>query len=202
MAEVIKVYFDFKSPYSYLAVDPALALTNDYDVSLRWIPFSIPVPDMAERDKYGVRRVRYLYRDARRWGNRRGGLTIKGPRKIYDSRPALIGSLFAERHGFHADYLREVFRRFFERALEIDEPQAVATVLGEVGGAPGLATDFHAFACGPGAALFEQGMEEADADEVFGVPTFVVRDELFWGQDRIPMLGWHLEQWGLRRQPR
>ncbi|MCH9671327.1 MAG: DsbA family protein [Gammaproteobacteria bacterium] len=196
MTEIIKVYFDVKSPYSYLAVEPLLSLENDYDVLLRWIPFSIPVPDMSERDKYGVRRVRYLYKDARRWANRRGGMTIKGPRKIYDSTPALMGALFADREGYLVEYLRAAFAGFFNRALEIDQPEAVAEVIASVGGD---STAYHAFVSRDGAAAMEAGMSEADEDEVFGVPAFVLRGELFWGQDRIPMLAWRLEEYGAMR---
>ena len=31
---------------------------------------------------------------------------------------------------------------------------------------------------------------------VFGAPSFKVGDELFWGQDRLDMLAWHLDQIG------
>jgi 2-hydroxychromene-2-carboxylate isomerase len=40
---------------------------------------------------------------------------------------------------------------------------------------------------------------EADADRVFGVPTFVVGDELFWGYDRVDWVIRKLDAMGLRR---
>ncbi len=35
---------------------------------------------------------------------------------------------------------------------------------------------------------FDQGIQEAHSDGIFGVPIFVYRGELFGGQDRIPLL--------------
>lgn len=37
--------------------------------------------------------------DARRAANARDGRIIKGPLKIFDTTPALIGGLYAEKHG-------------------------------------------------------------------------------------------------------
>ena len=34
--------------------------------------------------------------------------------------------------------------------------------------------------------------EQAIAANVFGAPTFIVDGEVFWGQDRLDMLDWHL----------
>ena len=39
--------------------------------------------------------------------------------------------------------------------------------------------------------------EEAHQDNVFGVPIFVLRDELFWGHDRIPLLEERLTEYAL-----
>ena len=40
---------------------------------------------------------------------------------------------------------------------------------------------------------------EADRDEVFGVPTFIVDSEPFWGEDRIEWVIRKLDALGLRR---
>ena len=65
--------------------------------------------------------------DARRWANRRGGFRIMGPLKVYDSTPALIGGLFADARGLLPRRTpTRVYPRFFERTLEIDQPDEVA----------------------------------------------------------------------------
>ena len=97
MAEELKLYFDYKSPFAYLAMEPALALHERFKVALRCIPFSLRIKGKGERSVYSEWKVRYSYMDARRHANLRGGFPIRGPRKVYDSSPALIGGLFAQR---------------------------------------------------------------------------------------------------------
>ena len=91
----LKLYFDYKSPFAYLAVEPALDLERRYRVQLRWIPYLLRIKGTGERSVYSEWKVRYSYLDARRWANRRGGFPIRGPRKVYDSRPALVGACVA-----------------------------------------------------------------------------------------------------------
>src|SRR5688572_13367888 len=198
MMEEVKLYFDFKSPFAFLAKDPALGLSRDFDVSVRWIPFILRIKGKGERSRYSEYKAKYSYLDARRWANRRGGFPIKGPLKIYDSVPSLIGGLFAMKRGFFPEYAGEVYSRFFDRRLEIDQPLAIADLVSELGHDK---SDFLQYLAGAGAAEFEMCQEEAAADQVFGVPLFYFRGEPFWGHDRIPLLEERLTEAGLARPP-
>jgi 2-hydroxychromene-2-carboxylate isomerase len=135
--------------------------------------------------------------DARRWANKRGGFMIKGPPKIYDSRPALIGGLFAQRQGNLRRYSDLVFEGFFARTLEIDRAEQVAAVVEKLGLSP---EEYRRFLEGDGARELDACLSEADADQVFGVPTFVFRGELFWGYDRLPLLEERLMAAGLAKR--
>ena len=194
--EEVKLYFDYKSPFTYLAKDPAFALPERYAVTVRWIPFVLRIKGKGERSIYSEHKARYSYMDARRWANRRGGFRIMGPLKVYDSTPALIGGLFALREGFFRPYSDVVFRRFFERALEIDRAEAIAGVIDEVGGS---GAGYLAYRDREGARAFDACQEEAATDHVFGVPIFLFRGEPFWGHDRMPLLEERLDEAGLRR---
>jgi 2-hydroxychromene-2-carboxylate isomerase len=194
--EEVKLYFDFKSPFAFLAKDPAFALAERYAVSVRWIPFILRIKGKGERSVYSEYKAKYSYLDARRWANRRGGFPIKGPLKVYDSVPSLIGGLFARKHGFFRGYAGEVYSRFFDRRIEIDQPLAIADLIAELGHDRAAFLQFHA---GAGAAEFEMCQEEAAADHVFGVPLFYFRGEPFWGHDRIPLLEERLFEAGLAR---
>jgi 2-hydroxychromene-2-carboxylate isomerase len=194
--EEVKLYFDYKSPFAYLAKDPAFALPERYAIALRWIPFVLRIKGKGERSIYSEHKARYSYFDARRWANKRGGFKIMGPLKVYDSTPALVGGLFAQREGFFRPYTDAVYRRFFERALEIDQPPAVAAVIDELGGSGAAYLDYLA---GDGARAFEACQAEAADDHIFGVPLFVFRGEPFWGHDRMPLLEERLAEAGLRR---
>jgi 2-hydroxychromene-2-carboxylate isomerase len=194
--EPLKLYFDYKSPFAYLAKDPAFELPIGYRVDVRWIPFLLRIKGKGERSSYSEYKAQYSYMDARRWANRRGGFPIKGPLKVYNSEPALIGGLYAMHHGFFRAYTDVVYARFFQRELEIDVPDEIAKVVGGLGGS---GSDYLAYMNDEGAAAFRAAMDEAAADRIFGVPTFVLRGELFWGHDRMPLLAERLGALGLQR---
>jgi 2-hydroxychromene-2-carboxylate isomerase len=194
--EPLKLYFDYKSPFAYLASQLVWELPERYDVSLRWIPYLLRLKGPGQRSIYSDWKAQYSYADARRFANRRGGFKIMGPRKIYDSAPALIGGLFAQREGFFRPYTEEVYRRFFERRLEIDQPEEIAQLVGELGGS---AAAFAHYLAGEGAAALERAVSEGHEDHVFGVPLFLLRGEQFWGNDRMALLEQRLTEYGLRR---
>jgi 2-hydroxychromene-2-carboxylate isomerase len=197
-AEELKLYYDTKSPFTYLAMEPAFALPERFAVRLRLLPFVLRIKGPGQRSVYSDWKAKYSYLDARRFANQRGGFKIMGPKKIYDSTPSLIGGLFAEREGFLREYLMETFRRFFERRLEIDVPDEVAALVAELRG-PATEDAYRAFLAGDGPKQLDACIEEGHADHVFGVPIFVLRGELFWGNDRIPVLEERLAEYGLGR---
>jgi 2-hydroxychromene-2-carboxylate isomerase len=192
----LKLYFDYKSPFAYLAAAPAFELPERYAVTLRWIPFLLRLKGPGQRSVYSDWKAQYSYMDARRWANKRGGFPIRGPRKIYDSTAALIGGLFAQRQHFFRPYTDEVYARFFRRELEIDQPEQIAALIDALGHS---ADAYRAYQAGDGSAALDACIAEAHADQIFGVPIFVFRGERFWGHDRIGLLEERLTEHGLRR---
>ena len=182
---IVTVYSDYKSPFAFLAKDLALALERELGITLRWLPYTLDLSatfDVEGRaQQRATSRARYIYRDARRFGKPRG-LTILGPQKVYDGRIAQIGMLYAQRHDVFRRYHDLAFERFFQRALDPDDPSQVEQVLAEAGADTG---DFAAFVDGDGGGEHDRIQEEAEDHGVFGVPTFFVGDQMFWGQDRI-----------------
>jgi len=190
---LVKAYFDYKSPYAYLAFEPALKLIPEYGIELRWMPYLLRIKGKGERSVYSEWKVRYSYQDARRLANRRGGFLIRGPRKVYDSTASLLGGLYAAEHDAFVTYSREAFARFFEHRLEIDDMEDVTALIQELG------FDGHAFAefaTTRGAKLLGDAIKSGEEDHVFGVPTFVFEGEQFWGGDRIWLLKERLEAHG------
>ena len=157
-------------------------------MELEWLPYTLRVAEfmgtVEERTPHFWRKVRYAYMDARRYANAQG-LTMKGPRRIYDAFYSSVGMLFAQRHGIFRPYHETVFRRFWSHDLEIDDLAAIADVIASVGGSPEA---FRAYVAGPARAEHDGIIEEAETLGVFGVPTMVFNGELFWGGDRIDML--------------
>jgi 2-hydroxychromene-2-carboxylate isomerase len=189
------MYSDYKSPYAYLAFDPGFELERKFNVRVRWRPFQLRIKGKGERSVYSEYKVKYSYLDARRWANLRpGGLILKGPLKIYDTAPALIGGLFADKHGRLVEYSRTVFERFFRRELEVDQPDAVAGAIAEMGLSE---AEYLKYLAGDGMPEYEAAQAEAAEDHVFGVPMFIFKGEPFWGHDRIGLLERRLAEAGL-----
>ncbi len=193
--EEVKLYFDYKSPFAYLASGPAFELDRRFQVRVRWIPIQLRIKGPGARSIRSDRKARYSYLDARRFAAPRG-IVIKGPKKIYDTEPALIGALLAQREGCFPRYTAEAYRRFFLRELEVDQPAAIAALLGELGVAPAT---YDGYLHGEGRAAYAACEREAEDDHVFGVPIFLFRGEPFWGHDRLPQLEARLADAGLAR---
>lgn len=193
-AKEVTVYIDYKSPYAYLAKDPSWELERDFDVRLKWLPYTLDIPSflgsVEQRNDHQWRRVRYSYMDARRLANRRG-LTVRGPQKIFDSSIAAIGMLFAERAGVFRKYNDLMFERFWKRELDIEDPAVVAGVIEESGA---KAAGFSDFLTGDGRREHDRIKSEAEALGIFGVPSYVIDGEIFWGGDRLWMVREKLER--------
>jgi 2-hydroxychromene-2-carboxylate isomerase len=194
----ITVYSDYKSPYAYLAKDLAYELERDFPVRLDWLPYVLDIPSFlgsAQVDEAGQvieearnahqwRRVRYSYMDCRRQANKRG-LVIRGPQKIWDSTLAACGMLWAK-HQSDAVFRRYhdiVFERFWKRELDIEDPEALGAVLVEAGADT---AGFRAYAQDEGRREVDEICRAAEAKGVFGVPSFIVDGELFWGREHLP----------------
>ena len=195
-------YFDYKSPYAYLAQQETLELGERADVTLELVPYTLDIPAFLgraevdadgrvlvdERNAHQWRRVRYVYMDCRREARRRG-LVIRGPRKVYDSRIAHLGFLYAQRHGDPLPFHLDVFTRFWRHELDLEDASAITNALQRNGIAP---AGFAAFLTGGGPDELERLRLEAESQGVFGVPSYRVGDQLYWGNERLDRVREHL----------
>jgi 2-hydroxychromene-2-carboxylate isomerase len=193
----ITAYTDYKSPYAYLAKDLTYALERDLAVHVEWLPYVLDIPSYLgsarvdaegrvleeNRNAHQWRRVRYSYMDCRRQARKRG-LVIRGPQKIWDSTLAAAGMLFAKQAGDAVlrRYHDSVFERFWKRELNIEDAAVIGSILAEAG------ADTALFARQAPALRNEVSAISRAAEErgVFGVPSFIVDGELFWGSEHLP----------------
>jgi len=194
----VMVYIDYKSPYAYLAKDPAYELARDFPVRLDWLPYRLDIPSFLgsarldergrvieeSRNAHQWRRVKYSYMDCRRQARKRG-LVIRGTQKIWDSSLALIGMLYAKQQddAVLRRYHDMTFERFWKRELDIEDPAVVTAVLAEAGADM---TGLSAYLAGAGHAELDRVCREAEEKGVFGVPSFIVDGEIFWGREHLP----------------
>jgi 2-hydroxychromene-2-carboxylate isomerase len=194
----VTVYTDYKSPYAYLAKDPAYGLERDFGVRLDWLPYVLDIPSFLgsarldeagnvideSRNAHQWRRVKYSYMDCRRQAKKRG-LTIRGTIKIWDTVLASAGMLYAKRQGndVFRGYHDRVSERFWKRELDIEDIAMVTAMLAEAGADT---AGFAAYAAEEGPAEVHRVCRAAEAAGVFGVPTFVIDGEQFWGSEHLP----------------
>ena len=202
MTKTVIAYTDYKSPYAYLAKNSTYGLFDEFRADIDWRPYTLDIPSylgsaevdangnviLAERNAHQWRRVKYSYMDCRRRAEKMG-LIIRGPRKIFNSTIAHIGMLYAQRKHVFRDYHNIVFERFWKRELNIEEPQVIANVLVEAGADIG---GFEAFLVGEGMANLKHIMEDAQDKGVFGVPSFLVDGQLYWGAENLSWVREHL----------
>lgn len=189
-------YFDYKSPYAYLAQADTFRLCDEEGVEVDWLPYTLDIPSYlgsAEIDDHGQvvsesrnahqwRRVRYSYRDCRREAGRRG-LTLRGPRKIFDSSTAHVAFLYAKARGDFRSFHETVYERFWRRDLDLEDVSAIERALGETAIDPSA---FRAYLQGEGRRDHDRIRAEAEDRGVFGVPSYIVGGELYWGAERLP----------------
>jgi 2-hydroxychromene-2-carboxylate isomerase len=198
------VYIDYKSPYAYLAVDPTCAMADELGVEIDWRPFTLDIPSylgsarlnnegkVVENDRSPGQwtKVKYAYHDVRRYGSMRGRI-IRGTVKVWDSSLAGIGMLFAKEQG--KDILRAysalMYERFWKRELDIEDVGVIEQILKEAG----ANTDsFKAYASSDGRALHDSIQQRAFDAGIFGVPTYIVGGEMFFGREHLPRIRWIL----------
>ena len=191
----VRHYFDYKSPYAFLAQAATSALAAEPGITVEWLPYTLQIPkylgdaalDAEGRDMVGTRndhqwrRVRYAYMDCRREANRRG-LVIRGPRRIFDSSLAHIAFLFVQTQGAPQAFHAACFDRFWRRELDLESSLALSALMRETGYD---ANGFDAYAAGQGREAYEHLQTMAERTGVFGVPSWMVGDELYWGLERL-----------------
>jgi 2-hydroxychromene-2-carboxylate isomerase len=213
--ESVDVFWSFRSPYSYLATPGMLAIRDDYDVAVNLrvvLPLAVRDPEVlfnAENRKRG----RYIFMDwARRadflgmpnaWPSpdpivqdfKTGEVAAEQP---YIYRLCKLG-VEAQRRGRGIEFASEVARLIWGGTRDWHEGDHLAGAAARSG--LDLSDMELALEGGTHMEEIEQNHADLEASGHWGVPTFVIRGEPFFGQDRIDTLCWRLDQLGLKKKP-
>lgn len=195
----VDVFIDLRSPYSYLAIQSAFEMARKSDVQLDWWPFitdfqSAYGGEVEQRSPRDVAKLKYLYMDCRRMAQRQG-LTIRATTKLWDATLASQAMLFAKARGRLWEFCDPLLAAFWRREFDLESPAALEVALAQAG----LDTsDWLQYQACSAQTDLAAALDRAEQWGVFGAPTFVWRDELFWGGDRLPLLEATLT---LARQP-
>ena len=198
------VYIDYKSPYAYLAVEPTYALGEELGIEIDWRPFTLDIASYLgsarlsnegkvvdeQRTPGQWIKVKYAYHDVRRYGSMRG-IVVRGTTKIWDSSLAGIGMLWAKAQGKAVlrAYSALVYERFWKRELDLEDVGVIERVLAEAGA---RTKGFQDYAAGEGRVLHDTIQRSAFDAGLFGVPTYVIDGEAFFGREHLPRIRWML----------
>ena len=209
------IFWSFRSPYSYLATRRYRALAEDHDLTLNLrpvYPLAIRQPDFFERSHPSW--LRYTFPDVARLAQYLG-IPLAPPRpdpivqdiatrKIAKEQPHIfrltrLGQA-AARRGKALAFADEVSRLLWGGTQDWNEGEHLA------GGAARAGLDFAdleaEIAREPDALDAEITANQAalEAAGHWGVPTLVFEGEPFFGQDRIDLAVWRMEQKGLSKR--
>ncbi|MBV2089550.1 MAG: 2-hydroxychromene-2-carboxylate isomerase [Candidatus Thiodiazotropha sp. (ex Ctena orbiculata)] len=196
MVEPVDVYFyfNFRSPYCYLATKTLWPIFEDYHTRLVWRPLG--GWDGRSPPEVAVKKLPIARQDMARFA-RRLGIPVNPPPKTTDPTLAGAGSLLAERKGLLKPYINEVMRKEWAEGADIGQ----LDILLQVGERIGLDRNELAEAANDAdhQAQLMRNWHEADEKGAVGVPTFIIGEEIFWGQDRIDFVLEHLRELRLSR---
>jgi 2-hydroxychromene-2-carboxylate isomerase len=199
MNRAIDFYFDFSSPYGYLAACRIEALAAKYGRTVNWRPFLLGVvfkqTGMAPLTQIPIKGD-YVKRDFER-SARFYGIAFRMPPMfpIASQAPARIVLWAKAREPALAARLAlALYEAYFRDGLDISNPDIAADVAGKIG-----VDRVAARACIDDPAikdLLKREVEQAIQAGVFGSPFVVVDGESFWGHDRFDQLEHWLETGG------
>lgn len=175
-------YFDFVSPFSYLQLESLHRLPTDLQIRCRPILFA------GLLDAYGHKgpaeippKRRFTYRHVQ-WMAQHHGIPLRFP-PAHPFNPIRVLRLAVALNG-EVEKIRTIFRFIWRDGRTVDDPQEWQRLLAILE-APNADECVNAPTVKE--ALKKNG-EEALAAGVFGVPSFVVSGEVFWGFDATDML--------------
>ena len=183
----IDFWFSIGSTYSYLTVMRLGELARTSGVDFRWRPFNVRHV-MVEQNNIPFKdkpvKTAYMWRDIERRAERYG-LHPKVPAP-YPLPGLVLANLVATvgaDEGWLEGYAKATYRRWFEEGKAAGEDPNITESLQEIGCDPARVLE-AAQSEATGTAL-AAATEEAMRKGVFGSPTFVVGDDVFWGDDRL-----------------
>ena len=197
----IEFFFDFISPYSYLAHSQLPSLARRYGYGIRYKPFDLRAAKLKAGNTGPATveipaKYRYARADILRWARRydvafKFAPAVAVPAESKDSTRANKGVFFALRNGQEELYVKTMWREMFESGGFVGTDQTLGNVIRTLDWKP---TEFFAFVQSEEAdRLYKEVNQEAHERGVFGAPIMFLDEEIWWGNDRLEFLREYLE---------
>lgn len=189
--KTVDFFYDLGSPASYLAWTQLPALCRRQDAELRYRPFVLGAVFKASGNASPAAvpaKGRYVMRDLERWARKWGVPFQYNPHFPIDTvllmkMAAAVQVRLPERFD---DFHRAIFTSFWIEPKNLGDLGVLAQVLQSASFNPSVMQSLIGEVDVRDA--LRNNTSEATTRGAFGAPTFFVGDEMFWGQDRLPML--------------
>lgn len=183
----IDFWYSIGSTYTYLTVMRLRDLAQAAGVTCRWRPFNVRHVMVTQNNipfKDKPEKTTHMWRDIQRRAARHGlAPSVPAPYPIAGLVLANQVAILGAEEGWAEDYTRATYGRWFSAGQPAGEEPNLSASLTTIGQDP-LRVLKTAQSDRIVAAL-SQATQEAMRIGVFGSPTFVVEDEVFWGDDRL-----------------
>jgi 2-hydroxychromene-2-carboxylate isomerase len=187
MAGAVDFWISVGSTYSYLSVMRIEEVAKSAGIPIRWRPFSVRAI-MIEQNNIPFRgkpvKMAYMWRDIERRAEMYNiPVRVPAPYPLSEFDLANRVAIVGVEDGWCSSYIRAAYRRWFQDGQEAGSEPNLSESLKEVGQRPeSIISAARSDAIG---RRYEEATQEAKSLGVFGSPTFVVRGEVFWGDDRL-----------------
>ena len=199
MTDVVDYYVSPLSPWTYLGHEAFVALARKHRAPVALKPIDLtrvfPVSGGLPLAKRAPQRQAYRLVELRRWSAHRGIRLNPMPKHFPTSAELASLWVLAAAQAEVDDGLRllgAIGRAYWSEEQDVGD---VVTLRALAGGLGLDAKVLEARAAAPDTRMhYDTLTQEAIDRAVFGVPTYVLRGEMFWGQDRLDFLGRALAQ--------
>ena len=195
---MIEFFFDCSSPWTYIAFRNIQPMARELNTTITWRPVlvggifnNVNKNIYASREDMNSPRNRYMLKDVKD-NARAAGLQIVFPPKVFpvNSVKAMRGCLWiaqdAKAKGNYLAFIEATFAAYFTREEDISQDSVLAAICNDVG------IDAAAFLEGMAQPDIKEQLkantDEAMARGAFGVPTFFVGEDMYFGNDRLALV--------------
>ena len=197
MSAPIDFYFDFSSPFGYLASEQIDALAARHGRAVMWHAIVLDAqfqPQGGMKIPAALMRTEYVQRDTER-SAAFFGIPFKqpSPYPVHTEQAARAFQWLSDRDPEEARaFAHAVFRAYFVDGRNIAETPVLLELADSLKISREEVSD--AFSDPATKARLKAEIDLAEARGVFGSPFFIVEGEGFWGNDRFPQLERWLEK--------
>jgi 2-hydroxychromene-2-carboxylate isomerase len=195
MASPIRFYFDFASPFAWIAMPGITKLGADHGRAIEWRPVLLWAI-LKEQDiappANSPAKWRYLVADMGRSAAFHGVPYKQPPKFTMSTHRAARLFYEIDRHdpAKAMRFGRDVLSAFSAAEQDISEADVLCAIAERHG--LSAAEAIIAMEGQHGRARLADVIKDGVADGVCGSPFFVIDDETFFGADRLPQIAWHL----------